>query len=246
MIILAEQKSINPDFSYEQKLWQQGYDFVAGLDEVGRGPLAGPVVAAAACFSFSSPPQMRGRFRGGDEKNNNITSPQSSPQLRRGGKIYNIRDSKKLSANQREKWFEILTASPDIKYGIGIVSEKIIDRINILEATKLAMKRALVDLKREPDYLLLDGNFLLEDLSVSQKAVTRGDEKIWSCAAASIIAKVTRDRLMLKYHAKFPQYGFDSHKGYGTRAHMAAIGQYGACSIHRRSFVPCKKESFDG
>ncbi|MDD2753061.1 MAG: ribonuclease HII [Candidatus Portnoybacteria bacterium] len=243
MIILAEQKSINPDFSYEQKLWRQGYDFVVGLDEVGRGPLAGPVVAAAVLICHP-----------GLDPGSRPWSPAFPPSpmategrgARRTEKRLQIRDSKKLSANQRERWFEILAASPDIKYGIGIVSEKIIDRINILEATKLAMKRALVDLKGEPDYLLLDGNFLLEDLSVSQKAVTRGDEKIWSCAAASIIAKVTRDRLMLKYHAKFPQYGFDSHKGYGTRAHMAAIGQYGACSIHRRSFVPCKKESFDG
>lgn len=223
MIIPAERKSTNPDFSYEQKLWQQGYGFVAGLDEVGRGPLAGPVCAAAVCLKQTAAAQCQ------------VPSDKYKD-------LKNIRDSKKLSANQREKWYEILTTHPDIKYGVGIVSEKIIDQINILEATKLAMKRALENLKGEPDYLLLDGNFLLEDLSISQKAVTRGDEKIWSCAAASIIAKVARDRLMLKYHAKFPQYGFDRHKGYGTRAHMAAIGQYGVCSIHRRSFAPCKKK----
>ena len=121
-----------------------------------------------------------------------------------------------------------------------MVSAKIIDQINILEATKLAMKRALENLKVDANYLLLDGNFLLDELSINQKAVVRGDEKIWSCAAASIIAKVTRDRLMVKYHQKFPAYGFDRHKGYGTRRHFRALNQHGPCVIHRLSFAPFK------
>ena len=117
-----------------------------------------------------------------------------------------------------------------------MVSEKIIDKINIFEATKLAMKKAIEALACEAEYLLLDGNFTLEDLSINQKAVVRGDEKIISCAAASIIAKVTRDRLMQKYHKKYPQYGFDSHKGYGTKKHFEAIKKHGTCVLHRKSF----------
>lgn len=198
------------DFSEEKKLWQKGCEFVVGLDEVGRGPLAGPVVAGAVC-------------------------------IKRGGLLpfaENIRDSKKLSAKQREGWYKFLTEQEEVKWGVGIISEKIIDQINILEATKLAMKRAIVNLKIAPDYLLLDGNFLLEDLPISQKAVVRGDEKVISCAAASIVAKVTRDRLMQRYHQKFPQYGFDKHKGYGTKNHLVAIKKYGACPIHRQSFSP--------
>jgi len=237
---MQKAKSGFPDLREEQKLWQQGYDFVAGLDEVGRGPLAGPVCAVAVCVGFSFPP-CKGGFRGLEKNINqqiNINPP--SPPLRKGGGLSDIRDSKKLSANQREKWFEFLTTHSDVKWGIGIVSEKIIDRINILEATKLAMKRAIESLKIEPDYLLLDGNFLLDNMSINQKAVVRGDAKIWSCAAASIIAKVTRDRLMLNYHQKFPQYGFDKHKGYGTKQHLSAIKQYGPCAIHRLSFAPFK------
>lgn len=198
------------DFSEEKKLWQKGCEFVVGLDEVGRGPLAGPVVAGAVCI-----------------KKNNL------PAF-----MENIRDSKKLSQKQREGWYKFLTQQPEIKWGIGLVSEKIIDQINILEATKLAMKQAVVALKIEPDYLLLDGNFLLEDLSISQKAVVRGDEKVISCAAASILAKVTRDRLMEKYDAKYPEYGFKKHRGYGTAQHLAAIEQHGPCAIHRLSFAP--------
>lgn len=204
----------NPDFLYEARLWQQGYNFVVGLDEVGRGPLAGPVCAAAVMVNSKS-------------------------EILNSKQTQNIKDSKKLSAKRREGWYEFLTTNPDIKWGIGLVSEKIIDRINILEATKLAMKQALVDLAKKgvaADYLLLDGNFILEDISLSQKAVVRGDAKIWSCAAASIIAKVTRDRLMQKYHEKYPQYGFDKHKGYGTKQHLDALRKDGPCEIHRRSF----------
>ena len=212
MVIFMEKEKIKKfaDFSEEKKLWQKRYEFVVGLDEVGRGPLAGPVVAAAVCFKEKNLPPF----------------------------VENIRDSKKISQKQREGWYKFLAEQPDIKWGIGLVSEKIIDRINILEATKLAMKRAIEALKIEPDYLLLDGNFLLENLSISQKAVVRGDEKIISCAAASILAKVTRDRLMEKYDAKYPEYGFKKHKGYGTKEHLTAIKKHGACLIHRTSFSP--------
>ncbi len=203
-------------FKEEMRLWRQGYEFVAGLDEAGRGPLAGPVVAAAVCFRA-----------------------QKSAAISLKLKIENLelRDSKKLSARQREKWYAILTRHPDIKWGVGIVSQKIIDKINILEATKMAMKQALENLKINPDYLLLDGNFLLDNLDIGQKAVIRGDEKIVSCATASIIAKVSRDRLMVRYHQKYPAYSFDKHKGYGTKGHFAAIKKYGPSAIHRRSFA---------
>jgi len=206
-----------PDFSEEIKLQKRGFNFVAGLDEVGRGPLAGPVVAAAVCAVA----QLEVK----------------SEKL----KVWeNIKDSKKLTARQREKWYEILTGDKNIKWGLGVISQKIIDEINILEATKLAMKKALENLGIEPDFLLLDGNFLLEDLNVSQKAVTRGDEKIFSVAAASIIAKVSRDRLMQKYHQKFPIYGFNEHKGYGTKKHFAALRLHGPCVLHRFSFEPVR------
>jgi len=211
------------DFEIEKKLWQKGFGFAAGLDEVGRGPLAGPVCAAAVLIN----PKLE---------------ILNSKEVQ-GSKIktQDIRDSKKLSPRRREDWYEFLTSCPDIKWGVALVSEKIIDQINILEATKLAMKRAIESLKIEPDYLLIDGNFLLEDLNISQKAITRGDEKVWSCAAASIIAKVTRDRLMEKYDKRYPEYGFARHKGYGTKEHMSAIKKYGACPIHRLSFAPLSK-----
>jgi len=222
-----------PTFKEEQKLWQQGYRFVVGLDEVGRGPLAGPVCAAAVCI-------IKKKFVIPAKAGIQVSGSRVKPGMTI---IVNIRDSKKLSANQREQWYKILTTQPDIKWGVGMVSEKTIDRINILAATKLAMKRALADLEKKgvrAEYLLLDGNFLLEDLSISQKAVVRGDSKIVSCAAASIIAKVTRDRLMAKYHQQYPRYGLDKHKGYGTRAHFAALKKHGPCAIHRLSFAPFK------
>jgi len=207
-----------PNLNYEKKLWRQGYSFVVGLDEVGRGPLAGPVCAAAVCFV--------------------VTKQTAAAKL----KVFDgLKDSKKLSVKQREQWYEILTTHPDIKWGVGLLSAKVIDRINILEATKLAMKKALENLNVATEYLLIDGNFLLEDLSISQKAVVRGDSKIVSCAAASIIAKVTRDRLMVRYHQQHPQYGFNAHKGYGTRRHIAAIKKHGACRLHRRTFAPFRK-----
>jgi ribonuclease HII len=205
---------VYPSFEEEKKLWKQGFNNVAGLDEAGRGPLAGPVVAAAVCFAqnFKLKPQFK--------------------------ILLGIKDSKKLSPEKREKFYKILTTHPDIKWGVGVVSEKIIDKINILEATKLAMNAAIKDLS--PDFLLLDGNFKIY-CATPQKSVVAGDAKVFSCCAAGIIAKVTRDKLIEKYHKKYPQYGFLQHKGYGTKAHFAALEKFGPCKIHRKTFWPVSK-----
>jgi len=209
-----------PNFNEEKKLWQKGYKFVAGLDEAGRGPLAGPVVAAAVVIS--------------DFKKI---------------KIKNINDSKKLSEKKRNYFYKILTSHKDIEWGIGIVSEKVIDKINILEATKLAMQKAICDANirmhanntnRKIDFLLLDGNFRL-NINLLQKSIIKGDQKVISVAMASIIAKVTRDKLMQKFHKKYPQYRFDEHKGYPTELHIKMLKKYGICKIHRKSFAPIKK-----
>ena len=187
-------------------MWRKGYKCVVGLDEAGRGPLAGPVVAAAVAVL-------------GYKKI----------------KIKNINDSKKLSEKQRESVYKILTNHPQIQWGIGIVLEKMIDKINILQATKTAMKKAIK--KMQPDFLLLDGNFKIKS-EIPQKSVIKGDQKVMSIAMASIIAKVTRDRLMQKYHKKYPRYGFDKHKGYPTKAHFANLQKFGPCKIHRKTFYP--------
>lgn len=201
----------------EKKLWEKGYKYVAGLDEAGRGPLAGPVVAAVAVVS----PKHRNASR----------------------LVLGLRDSKKLSQKQREFFYNILTTHKDIKWGIGIVSEKVIDKINILQATKLAMQKAVKKIK--PDFLLLDGNFTLQQVQgkkyIPQKSIIKGDQKVMSIAMASIIAKVTRDRLMQKYHKKYPQYGFAQHKGYPTKAHFASLEKFGPCKIHRKTFYPVSR-----
>jgi len=196
----------------ERKLWKKGYKMVVCLDEAGRGPLAGPVVAAAVAI------------------------------LNTKYKILNtkLRDSKKLSAKKREQFYEILTKNQSIKWGIGKVSEKVIDKINILEATKLAMIRAIAKLKEKPDFLILDGNMKI-NLPIPQKSIIKADEKVFSCAAASIIAKVTRDRIMGRYHKKYSRYGFDKHKGYPTKEHIKMLKKYKPCRIHRRSFGPVLK-----
>ena len=214
----------------EKRLWRKGYKFVACLDEAGRGPLAGPVVAAAVTLWRRN--LHSGRFR-----------------------LHKLRDSKQLSAKQREEFYKIITNHPAISWGAGIVSEKIIDKINILEATKLAMTKAVKNLETKHGYLgcptspkitgevghqkisllILDGNMKL-NLPIAQKSIIKGDEKVFSCAAASIIAKVTRDRIMTECHKKYPQYRFDLHKGYGTKLHYQLIKKYGICGIHRKSF----------
>jgi len=232
----------HPNFREEIKLWKRGYRAVIGLDEAGRGPLAGPVVAGAVAVRFPSAPQLRRGLRGGAEKiNQHLSVP--SGHLSSSAERWNLRalrDSKKLTARQREAWYKILTTHPGLIWGMGIVSHRIIDQINIFEATKLAMKKAVEALGTRPDFILLDGNFTLKDVQISQKAVIRGDERIFSCAAASIIAKVTRDRIMCSYAKRYPEYHFEKHKGYGTAKHVAAIKKHGPCKIHRKSFRPIK------
>ena len=193
------------------------------MDEAGRGPIAGPVVAACVIINYHKTKSQISNLK-------NI--------------LKEVKDSKKLSAKKREKLFKVLTKSPFIEWGIGIVSEKIIDKINILEATKLAMKHAVAktktkNLKLMADYLILDGNIKL-DLPIPQKAIVKADQKVMSCAAASILAKVTRDRIMAKYDKKYPRYGFLKHKGYPTKKHVRMLKKYGPCPIHRKSFGPVK------
>ena len=152
-----------------------------------------------------------------------------------------VKDSKQLSAKQRENIYAKLIKCPEVQWGVGVVSEKVIDKINILEATKLAMQKIIK--KLSPDFLLLDGNFKINFACLPlgrQKSIIRGDQKVISIAAASIIAKVTRDKIMQKLHKKYPQYGFDKHKGYGTKLHTEMLAKYGACPIHRKSFYPVK------
>lgn len=193
---------------YEERAYQQGYKILAGLDEAGRGPLAGPVVAAACIVP-------------------------------RGLLIPHVNDSKKLTAKMREQLFKRLTSDPAIIYAIGIMDAGDIDRLNIYQATIHAMWQAIDKLATTPDCLLVDGLGLPHPLLPCQKIV-KGDQLSQSIAAASIIAKETRDRLMRTYHGQWPVYGFHQHKGYGTAQHLEALEQYGPCPIHRHSFEPIK------
>ena len=187
----------------EQEVRQQGYDKIAGIDEAGRGPLAGPVVAAAAI----------------------LPSQYSLPHLN---------DSKRLSPQRREQLFGAIYEQA-VSIGIGIVDPAEIDRINILQASLISMHIAVHNLRPAPDYLLVDGTFPIIS-SIPQKAIKHGDRRCPSIAAASIVAKVTRDRLMRVYDNEFPEYCFGKNKGYGTREHQAAIRAFGYCCIHRKSF----------
>lgn len=196
---------IPPNFDYENSVINK-HPIIAGVDEAGRGPIAGPVVAAAVVF--------REQFT-----------------------IPKLTDSKKISENTRNQLFDTITNDNRINYGIGIVNEKTIDEINILNATYLAMELAIADLPTAPNYLLIDGNRFISAKYKQFDTIIKGDSKSFSIAAASIIAKVTRDRLMREYHAEFPEYGFDKHKGYGTKSHFAAIKKSGKCRIHRNSFL---------
>lgn len=189
----------------ERELWNAGIHHVAGVDEAGRGPLAGPVVAAAVIF----PPEIF---------------------------IPGVNDSKLLSAALREKLSDRILKQA-VGVGIGEASPWEIDALNILNASLLAMKRAVANLALSADYLLVDGNYKLPDCSLPQMALIKGDRRCFSIAAASIVAKVHRDRLMRDYHRIYPHYQFDQHKGYPTRVHIAAIEKHGYCRIHRRSFT---------
>ncbi len=189
--------------NFENQARRNGARHVAGVDEVGRGPLAGPVVAAAVL-------------------------------LPAGFSAEGINDSKKLSARQRMVAFERICRQA-AGIGVGVIDAEVIDRINILEASLLAMATAIDRLDPAPDYLLVDGKQPVKR-AIAQLTLTRGDSRSLSIAAASIVAKVTRDRLMEDYHRLYPAYGFAQHKGYPTRAHREAVAVYGGCPIHRRSF----------
>jgi len=193
---------------FEKKAYAQGYRVVAGVDEAGRGPLAGPVVAAAAILNAGHP-------------------------------IAGLDDSKKLTPKKRDTLFDTLQAEA-VAWGVGMAGPAEIDDVNILQASLLAMKRAVADMAMQPDFLLIDGLFKIFS-PLPQEAITKGDSRSASIAAASIIAKVTRDRLMQTYHKTYPEYGFAGHKGYPTKAHKAAIRQYGCCPIHRRTFKGVKE-----
>ena len=201
--------------SFERELWQKGFQLVAGVDEAGRGPLAGPVVAAAVIL-----PQAW-RDGGFDER------------------LRDLNDSKQLTEAQREAFFAILTAHPEIRHGIATVDAAVIDRINILQATHRAMNEALAQFQPPPEHVLVDGRSV-KSMKFPQTALVKGDSLSYSIAAASVLAKVTRDRLMLELDVEFPGYGFAAHKGYGTPQHLAAIAEHGPCPIHRRSFAPIK------
>ena len=192
-------------FDFDKKF--RRFDFVAGVDEAGRGPLAGPVVSAAVI-------------------------------LKKNTFIKNLNDSKKLNPKIRYSVYkEVIKKCID--YQVGIVNHIAIDRINILEATKLSMKIAVEKLKVNPGVVLIDGNQPI-NIKNTQKTIVKGDSKSASIAAASVIAKVTRDKLMEKYAVKFPNYGFARHKGYGTKFHINAIKIFGPCKIHRKSFEPVR------
>lgn len=204
------------NLSYERNLYTNGYNLIAGIDEAGRGPLAGPVVAACAIFR-----------------------PDFSQDDIEFSELRKVNDSKQLNTKTREEVYEEIIKKC-LAYGIGVCDNKIIDRINILQAAFLAMKKAISAMKQKPNYLLVDGGFAIPNSSLKQEAVVDGDAKIFSIAAASIIAKVTRDRLMRDAHERFPNYGFDKNKGYGTKFHLACLKKYGPCEIHRQSFRPVK------
>lgn len=202
------------DLKEEILIFEKGCEILGALDEAGRGPLAGPVVAACVILK---------RGKALDDKKKKL-----------------INDSKKLSAEKREVTFKIIYELFD-GVGVGICDHKTIDRINILQASFLAMKKAMGQIKQKPDFIIVDGKFPIPNISTPQKPIIRGDETIFSIAAASIIAKVFRDRLMLEMHQKYPQYEFNKHKGYGTKLHLEKLKHYGPCEIHRKSFDPIKK-----
>lgn len=191
-------------FEYENDLIQNGFSYIAGVDEAGRGPLAGPVVAAAVILPDTP--------------------------------IQGINDSKKLTLRQRESVFKDIILNATV--GIGIVHHTIIDSINILEASKKAMALAVKDLVVTPDFILVDGPSMTLPFNISQLSLIGGDAKSASIAAASIIAKVVRDRLMRLYDKQYPEYNFSKHKGYPTKEHMLKLQEHGPSDIHRRTFKP--------
>ncbi len=200
-----------PDFTYEKAAKEKGFQAICGVDEAGRGPLAGPVCAAA------------------------VILPEDC-------EIDGLNDSKKLTEKKREQLFDVITQKA-VAYSVAFATVEEIEEHNILNATYLAMNRAINGLSVKSDYALIDGNRVPNDVPVPCETVVKGDAKSCSIAAASILAKVTRDRLLLEYAEKYPEYGFENHKGYGTAAHYDAIRQHGVLPIHRQSFL---KSFFEG
>ena len=204
-------------FEFESALWQSNCLRVAGVDEAGRGPLAGPVVAAAVVLPAS-------------------WLDSNLPKALRG-----LNDSKQLTPEQREEFFAVLTQSSEIHFAVCSIDSEIIDAINILQATHRAMNGALAQLTPPPEHVLVDG-LHVKTLRYPQTAIVQGDARSYSIAAASVIAKVTRDRQAAEWHRQWPEYGFTAHKGYGTPQHLEAIRTHGPCPIHRRSFAPIRPE----
>ena len=194
-----------PDLELETIAKEKGFNFVCGVDEAGRGPLCGPVCAAAVILD----PKME---------------------------IQGVNDSKKLSEKKREALFEIIKEKA-LAYSVAFASVEEIEEYNILQATFMAMNRAIEGLNIKADYALIDGNRIPANIKIPCETVVKGDAKSSSIAAASILAKVSRDRLLLEYDEKYPQYNFAKHKGYGTKEHIEAIKKYGPCEIHRASFL---------
>ena len=210
--LYKERRRIESIKEYEISLFNNGFQKIAGIDEVGRGCLAGPVVAAAVVLNNQE------RFF-----------------------LSHIKDSKKLTQKRREELYQlILEKIPDI--GIGMVDSTIIDQLNIAQATFLAMKRAISNLRYLPDYILVDG-FKIPHISISQSPLIKGESKSISIAIASVVAKVYRDRLMREYHRKFSCYGFDKNVGYGIRKHLESIKKYGPCDLHRFTFCGVKEKN---
>jgi len=205
-------------FEFERVLWAGGMTRVAGVDEAGRGPLAGPVVAAAAI----------------------LPAAWAASGLPR--ELDGLNDSKLLTRAQRERFFAFLTACGEIQFAIAQTDAAQIDEINVLQATHRAMNEALAKLNPAPQHALVDGR-PVRTMRVPQTAIVKGDEQSYSIAAASVLAKVTRDRLMLEFDRQWPKYGFAAHKGYGTARHLAALAAHGPCPIHRRSFAPLKPKA---
>lgn len=199
------------DLETEKQIFASGYRLIGGIDEAGRGPLAGPVVAACVVIGPD--------FKIDDED------------------LKLVADSKKLSAKRREKLFGVIK-NKALAVEIGVVNNKVIDRVNILQSAFLAMRQALERLSLQPDYVLVDGNLKIPRLKQEQSAIIDGDAKVFAIAAASIIAKVSRDWLMLEADKKYPEYEFARHKGYGTKRHLEKIKEFGPCPLHRLSFAP--------
>ena len=190
---------------YENQLRSKGFEFICGIDEAGRGPLAGPVVVASVIMPADSI-------------------------------IEGVNDSKKVSEKKREKLYDLILEEA-ISYGVGIIGQDEIDDINILNATKKGLTMSLKELDKKPDLIIVDALTHIDTLGIPYESIIKGDAKCYSISAASIIAKVTRDRIMREWDKVYPQYGFATHKGYGTAAHIKEIKEYGPCPLHRKTFI---------